>query len=66
MQLLLDYMYRADYAYLRGIPYSECTPEEKLGLLEDHIEVYKAAIRFGVEGLDKVVKRSRAEVVEYL
>jgi len=37
-----------------------------VGLLEDHIEVYKSAIRFGVEGLDKVVKRSMAEVVEYL
>lgn len=67
MQLLLDYMYREDYAYgLRGIPYFDCTRDEKVELLEDHIEVYKAAIKFGIEGLDKLVKRYMAEVVEYL
>jgi len=67
VQVLLNYMYKADYAYgLRGIPYFECSQDEKVGLLEDHIEVYKAAIKFGVEGLDKLVKRYMAEVVEYL
>jgi len=59
-------MYKADYSYLRGIPYSECTAKEKVGLLEDHIEVYKAAIKFGVEGMDMVVKREMAEIVQYL
>ena len=37
-----------------------------MALLEEHIEVYKAALKFGVEGLDKLAKRYMAEVIEYL